>query len=70
MTKPEEFGGHKMGNPTCVYCSNEDGSLKPRSIVREEMISYWMDREKIPRSDAEKAVDNYMATMPAWKGKK
>jgi hypothetical protein len=67
MTKPEEFGGGKLGNPSCVYCSNEDGSLKPRNTVREGMIQFWMSREKYNRTKAEQFVDDYMSKMPAWK---
>lgn len=67
MTKPEEFGGGKKGNPSCVYCSNEDGTLKPRNTVREGMIQFWMSREKYDRTKAEQFVDDYMSKMPAWK---
>ena len=67
MTKPEEFGGGKQGNPSCVYCSNEDGSLKPRNTVREGMIQFWISREKYDRTKAEQFVDDYMSKMPAWK---
>jgi thioredoxin-related protein len=67
MTKPEEYGGQKVGNPSCVYCSNEDGSLKPRNTVREGMIQFWMSREKYNRAKAEQFVDDYMSKMPAWK---
>lgn len=69
MTKPEEFGGGKKGNPSCVYCSNEDGSLKPRNIVRENMVKFWMSRESLDRAKAEKFTDDFMAKMPAWKTK-
>ncbi len=67
MTKPEEFGGGKEGNESCVYCSDDEGILKPRNEVREGMIQFWMQREKVDRTTAEKNVDEYMAKMPAWK---
>jgi hypothetical protein len=67
MSKPEEFGGGKVGNKSCVYCSDAEGNLKPRNEVREGMIHFWMQREKIDRAAAEKNVDAYMAKMPAWK---
>ena len=67
MTKPEEFGGGISDNPSCVYCSNKDGSLKPRNVVREGMIQFWMSRENLDRTAAEKATDERMAKMPAWK---
>ena len=67
MSKPEEFGGGKVCNKSCVYCSDTEGNLKPRNEVREGMIHFWMQREKIDRAAAEKNVDEYMAKMLAWK---
>jgi len=67
MEKPEDYGGENSQNKSCVYCSNEDGSLKPRDIVREGMIEFWMAREKLDRASAEKATDDHMLKMPAWK---
>lgn len=67
MTKPEEFGGHKVGNKSCVYCSDSDGKLKPKNEVREGMVKFWMQRENIDRATAEKKTDEYMDSMPAWK---
>ena len=67
MTRPEDFGGGNPQNKYCVYCSNPDGSLKPRSVVREQIIRFWMSREKLDRHAAERAVDEYMSKMPAWR---
>ena len=67
MTKPEEFGGHKVGNKSCVYCSDSEGKLKPKNEIREGMVKFWMQRENIDRATAEKKTDEYMDSMPAWK---
>ncbi len=67
MEKPEDYGGGKIGNPSCVYCSNEDGSLKPRNVVRENMIKFWMSRENLDEVKATEFTDDYMSKMPAWK---
>ncbi|MHA1938943.1 MAG: zinc ribbon domain-containing protein [Candidatus Thorarchaeota archaeon] len=67
MHKPEEFGGGKLDNKTCVYCSDSDGNLKPMNEVREGMIHFWMQRESIDRKTAEKKTDEYMSIQPAWK---
>jgi len=67
MSKPEDFGGKDTKNESCVYCSNEDGSLKPRNVVRENMVNFWMSRENIDRPAAENKTDEYMSQMPAWK---
>jgi hypothetical protein len=67
MEKPEDYGGHRVGNKYCVYCSDATGHLKPKNEVREGMIQFWMQREKIDRATAEKHTDEYMRSMPAWK---
>ncbi|MHA2222752.1 MAG: zinc ribbon domain-containing protein [Candidatus Thorarchaeota archaeon] len=67
MEKSEEFGGHKVGNKSCVYCSDSEGILKPKNEVREGMVNFWMQRESIDRSTAEEKTDEYMSKMPAWK---
>ncbi|MFW9845928.1 MAG: zinc ribbon domain-containing protein [Candidatus Thorarchaeota archaeon] len=67
MQKPEDFGGGKLNNKTCVYCSDNEGNLKPRNEIREGMIQFWMQRESIDRKTAEKMTDEYMGTQPAWK---
>lgn len=67
MTKAEDFGGSFLGNPSCVFCSYPDGSLKSQEAVREQMIRFWESRENLDRTAAEKATDELMAKMPAWK---
>lgn len=67
MTRAEEFGGGKINNSSCVYCSDSEGNLKPRNEVREGMINFWMQRENIDRKTAEKKTDEYMSAQPAWK---
>ncbi len=70
MNKPEEFGGNKPGNKSCVYCSHPDGTLKPKNEVREGMTRFWMARDNLDRTAAEKKTDEHMSKMPAWKNKK
>ena len=67
MTKAEDFGGNILENPSCVFCSNPDGSLKSQAVVREQMIRFWESRENLERTAAEKATDELMAKMPDWK---
>ena len=58
------------GMPTegqyCEYCTDENGNLKPREVVRESMIVLAMQTQDISREEAEKYVDDYMLSMPAW----
>jgi hypothetical protein len=67
MKGAEDFGGHKIGNKSCVYCSDSEGNLKPKNVVREGMIRFWMQRENLDRLKAEEKTDKHMRSMPAWK---
>ena len=67
MKKPEEFGGGDTNSKYCKYCCNEDGSLKSREEVRKNMIKWVMDNKGAPKKEAQKAVDELMNKMPAWK---
>jgi len=67
MEAKEDFGGGKEDNKYCVYCTDKEGNLKSREEVREGMINFYMKSKGMEREAAEKFVDEYMKTMPAWK---
>jgi len=61
-------GGGIEDNPYCVYCCNEAGKLKSREEVREGMITgYYMAQRGMSRKESEKACDEAMKWLPAWK---
>jgi uncharacterized glyoxalase superfamily protein PhnB len=68
MTKADDFGGGNPENLYCVYCSNQDGSLKSREEVFEGMVNLMMTSQKMDRETAESAVKERMSKMPAWSG--
>jgi len=67
MGKPEEHGGADPSNKWCRYCSNPDGTHKTREEVRKGWVAFAMNSEGISREDAEKKIDQQMATLPAWR---
>jgi uncharacterized glyoxalase superfamily protein PhnB len=66
MTKLEDFGGRNPENLYCVYCSNQDGSLKSREEVFKGMVNFMMVSQKMDRKTAESAAKERMSKMPAW----
>jgi len=51
----------------CRWCSNADGSLKPRSEVLEIMTEWFQSwQNDIDRSEARRRAESYMQAMPAW----
>ncbi|VVC04090.1 Putative zinc ribbon domain protein [Candidatus Bilamarchaeum dharawalense] len=67
MAQKSDFGGGKMDNKYCKYCTLPNGVLKPRHEVRENMILFYMKTKKQDRATASAYVDERMASMPAWK---
>ena len=68
MIQPEDFGGGNAENPSCVYCSKPDGSLKTQEEVFEGMVNFMMKSQNMDRKTAEVAAREHMAKMPAWSG--
>lgn len=68
MEKPEDHGGGDVNNPFCKYCTDEQGNLLPRETVRQNMIQFFIQKQGKSQEEAEKAVDQIMSMMPAWKG--
>lgn len=69
MDKPEDHGGGQPTNPYCKYCTDEEGNLLPKGVVREKMIQFQMKLGK-SQDQAERETDELMARMPAWKDEK
>jgi hypothetical protein len=60
--------GHGSGSREyCMWCGNEDGSLKSRPEVLEIMTDWFMSWQKgLDRSEARRRAESYMQAMPAW----
>jgi putative zinc ribbon protein len=56
----------KHGN-YCIFCADESGSLKPKSIIQESCAEWFLTW--MPGIDKEKAMiraEHYIHAMPAW----
>ena len=67
MKKAEEFGGGDLSNKYCVYCTDENGILKPYDVKLEEMAHFIMSRSGATFEAAKKTAGENMADMPAWR---
>jgi len=64
-----EKADYPRGNFSSEYCSNcvdEKGVLKPKSVIREEIIRYRVRNNGLNEEEAIEAVDNLMKLLPAW----
>jgi hypothetical protein len=66
MTKAEHFSKQNMDSKYCVYCTDDDGKLLSKNVVRESIIQYWMQRDGISQKEAEDQIDSFMQNQPAW----
>ena len=66
MRKPEEFGGKNPDNKYCVYCTDDNGILKPFDIKLKEMTGFIMKTTDLSREKAEKIALENMKKQPAW----
>ena len=69
MRNAGEHGGGNAENKYCVHCCHPDGSLKSYEDILEGMVGFMMGTRNMDRESAEKAAGEYLATMPAWKGR-
>ena len=67
MVRLSDFGGMKAGNRYCKHCAYENGDLRPRHEVRENMVLYYIKTKRKDRSESEAYVDEIMAGQPAWR---
>ncbi len=67
MTKKADFGGGNTDNKYCVHCTDAQGKVKSKQVVRDGMIQAMMKMHGLSLQDAVKMVDENMGKMPAWK---
>lgn len=66
MTSPEDFGGNKINNKYCVYCTDEHGELKPFDQKVDDMSEFIMRSSNLNKEQALKMAKEALIKMPAW----
>ncbi len=51
----------------CVYCTREDGSLKPYQEIVEGMTQYLIASQGIDKTVASTIAHQSLSRLPAWK---
>ncbi len=67
MKKIEEFGGKKPDNRYCVYCTDEQGNLKPFDEKVKDMTGFIMRTHGLDFEHSQNLARENMKKMPAWK---
>ena len=69
LTKPEDFAGGDENAKFCLYCVNEDGSVKTCEEIFEGGVGFFMSQIGDDRAMAEKITRKNMNQQPYWQGK-
>ncbi|MCK9393512.1 MAG: zinc ribbon domain-containing protein [Candidatus Paceibacterota bacterium] len=69
LTKKEDFANGDENSNFCLYCVNEDGSVKSCEDIFEGGVQYFMSQLGDDRALAEKMVRKNMSQLPYWKDK-
>ena len=67
MSEPDQRGGMIADNPNCVYCTDEQGKLKPYEAVLGGMANFMARSESIEVELATERSRKYLTRMPAWR---
>ncbi len=67
MRNQEDFGGGRLDNQYCAYCTGADGNLKPYEVVLENMKNFAVRTMGVSETEALKMAQEGMAKQPAWR---
>lgn len=70
LREKKDFGGGRLDNKYCVYCTDEKGELKPFDVVFAGMQQFAIMNTGVSEEEALKIAKETMAKMPAWAGRK
>ena len=69
LTKKEDFAGGDENSNFCLYCTNEDGSVKSCEEIFEGGVQFFLGQIGGDRKMAEKITRKNMNKQPYWEGK-
>ena len=69
LSEPAHFAKGDEKSPFCLYCVNEDGSVKTGQEIFEGGVQYFMTQVGDDRALAERITRKNMNMQPYWQGK-
>ncbi|PKM53100.1 MAG: AraC family transcriptional regulator [Firmicutes bacterium HGW-Firmicutes-3] len=67
MKKESDFAMGDTSKEYCVYCAKEDGSMQSFEEKKLSLVNFTIKTQGLDETVAEKAVENMMRQLPAWK---
>ncbi len=68
MREKSDFPRGNFSSYYCSDCVDKTGRLRPRAVIRENMIRCRVKNNGLTQEEAAEAVDNLMKRLPAWSG--
>ncbi len=69
LEKKEDFAGGNENADFCLYCVNDDGSVKTGEEIFEGGVQFFMSQISNDRPMAEKITRKNMSQLPYWQDK-
>jgi hypothetical protein len=70
MSRRTDFPRGNFSSRYCADCVDASGQLKPKEIIRANLIRIRVRTQKIDPDEAREIIDNLMQTLPAWRRQK
>jgi hypothetical protein len=69
LTKPEDFAQGDESSDFCLYCVNQDGTVRTCEEIFEGGVNFFLKTLGDDRAMAEKICRKNMQNLPYWQGK-
>ncbi|SYZ72674.1 putative AraC family transcriptional regulator [Candidatus Zixiibacteriota bacterium] len=66
MREKNDFPRGNFSSAFCTDCVDAKGTLKPKEVIRANMIRMRVKSRGLNEEEAAEAVDNLMKRLPAW----
>jgi hypothetical protein len=70
MRDKNDFPRGNFSSEFCVNCVDEKGMIKPKDIIREDMIHHRIKHSGLDEDEARELVENLLERLPAWRAKR
>ncbi len=67
--KPEDHALADINNNYCRHCADDKGKLLPYDAVLKSNIEFYIESQGLNRDAASHLAKEFLAKMPAWKGR-
>lgn len=67
MNQESDFAMGDTSKDYCVYCAKPDGSMQSFEEKKQSLIQFTIKTQGLEKNVAERAAENMMRQLPAWK---